>query len=1052
MLGDLSLDPLRTALKDRYLLGDELGRGAMSVVYAAHDLRYRRDVAVKVLRSDVGSVIGTDRFLREIGIVARLQHPHILPLLDSGEAGGLLYYVMPSVEGGSLRDHLDGSRQLPIPEAVRIAREVASALACAHEHGVIHRDIKPANILLSSGVAIVADFGIARALADVGYEDLRTGGMVIGTPGYMSPEQSVGDRIDGRSDIFSLGCVLYEMLAGERPFTGPTPQAITARVVHAPVPPLRVVRGSIPPALEHIIERALAKHAADRFPTAAELVRALEGVQAGSAPREAEAAALRRRRVIAGGLAAVGAVGLVAALSMDAVRDRLGRLGGSVADTTRLAVFPLDQDERSEARTIHDHLLHTALSRWRGISLVEHYQVADVLRRNGPVTSDDDASTRAVALGAGRYVRGRTVIVGDSVDATVAVFDIGNPVPLERVTERLPLAPAAAAAGYDRLARKLLLRGGDADLAANEAVGERSLPALQAFGRAQRALDEWDLAAADSALQAAVQFDPNDARANLWLAQVRVWRVSPVTSWAIVAERAAAAAPALSERERRLAEALVFIAHRQYASACSVYDTLRQRNDRDFAAWFGLGECRRLDRFVVPMPSSPSGWGYRSSYHAAMEAYTTAFEVLPSVHRGFERGAFERLRVLLLLSTSLVQGLGVVGSDTTMFYARPALQGDTLALIPYPWQVISAGGAAAIPPGFEAALERQRMRFRQIADRWSAAFPRSSGAKEAVAMALELQGDRAAIDTIRLARRLATDSARALRLAGAEALLLLKFGTPDHPGDLRAARALADSVLSNDANDGVEPELLWSLAALLGRCDRAEELARRTRHSSTMGIPPRIVTEADALIARASLGCPTTPPAANMAALVSMIDREYRAAAQAERARVDEMLLFRPALLAQELDSAVIARMASNGSHPLLRAAGALVRHDTVGARTALTGFEAESRAGSVTMTADFAYPGARLWAAIGDTAAAIAMLDQSLSDAPSYDPSTLSEDGAVVGSFVRAVILRSRLASARRDVPQAERWGTAARILWGDADPELNEMVRRTGSPRGRR
>jgi serine/threonine-protein kinase len=268
---------LTSALADRYRIERELGRGGMATVYLAHDLRHGRDVAIKVLHPDLGAALGGDRFLTEIRTTARLQHPHILPLLDSGDAGGLLYYVMPVVTGESLRVRLTRGRQLPIPEAVRIAREVASALDYAHRHGVIHRDIKPENILLHDGQALVADFGIALAVQQAGGQRMTQTGLSLGTPQYMSPEQAMGERtIDARSDVYALGAVTYEMLTGEPPFTGPSIQAIVARLVSEDPRPLVVQRKSIPDHVEAAVLRALEKLPADRFASAAEFAAALD--------------------------------------------------------------------------------------------------------------------------------------------------------------------------------------------------------------------------------------------------------------------------------------------------------------------------------------------------------------------------------------------------------------------------------------------------------------------------------------------------------------------------------------------------------------------------------------------------------------------------------------------------------------------------------------------------------------------------------------------------------------------------------------------------------
>jgi TolB-like protein/Tfp pilus assembly protein PilF len=267
---------LESGLAGRYLLERELGQGGMAVVFLAQDLRHDRKVALKVLRPDLSAAIGAERFLREIKLAAGLTHPHILPVYDSGDAGGLLFYVMPNMEGRSLRERLERERQLPLAEALTVTREVASALDYAHRHHVVHRDIKPENILLHDGSAMVADFGIGKALSAEG--SLTQTGMVMGTPTYMSPEQASGDvDVDGRTDLYSLACVLFEMLTGEPPFTGATAQAIIAKRFVSPIPKVRVTR-DVPEAVDDALTRALARTPVDRFPTAAQFVEALRQV------------------------------------------------------------------------------------------------------------------------------------------------------------------------------------------------------------------------------------------------------------------------------------------------------------------------------------------------------------------------------------------------------------------------------------------------------------------------------------------------------------------------------------------------------------------------------------------------------------------------------------------------------------------------------------------------------------------------------------------------------------------------------------------------------
>ena len=270
-------DRLSAALVGHYQIEREIGQGGMATVYLAHDVRHDRKVALKVLRPELSAILGGERFLHEIRTTANLQHPHILPLHDSGEADGIVYYVMPFVQGESLRGRLNREKQLPVEDAIRIAREVADALDYAHRQGVVHRDIKPENILLHDGRAQVADFGIALAVSSAGGGTRMTDtGMSLGTPHYMSPEQAMGEReISAKSDIYALGCVLYEMLVGEPPFTGPTAQAIIARVVTEEPRSLKIQRRSIPPHVEAVTRKALEKLPADRFASAAQFAAAL---------------------------------------------------------------------------------------------------------------------------------------------------------------------------------------------------------------------------------------------------------------------------------------------------------------------------------------------------------------------------------------------------------------------------------------------------------------------------------------------------------------------------------------------------------------------------------------------------------------------------------------------------------------------------------------------------------------------------------------------------------------------------------------------------------
>lgn len=275
----MSQAELQAALHGRYEIERELGAGGMALVYVARDLQRDRRVALKALRPELGmGAIAAERFLREIRLTARLVHPHILPLLDSGDADGRLWYAMPLIEEESLRGRLEREGRLPVEEALQLTGEVADALAYAHEQGILHRDIKPENILLSGGHALVSDLGIARAIREGVGERITSAGMAVGTPAYMSPEQAAADRaLDPRSDLYSLACVTHEMLVGQPPFVGATTQAMLARRLNQPLPSLRVDRPEIPESVELALRRALAPERADRFATVPEFARALTG-------------------------------------------------------------------------------------------------------------------------------------------------------------------------------------------------------------------------------------------------------------------------------------------------------------------------------------------------------------------------------------------------------------------------------------------------------------------------------------------------------------------------------------------------------------------------------------------------------------------------------------------------------------------------------------------------------------------------------------------------------------------------------------------------------
>ncbi len=354
------------ALGDRYAIERELGRGGMATVYLARDLKHDRWIALKVLAPELGALVGRERFLREIQTAAQLQHPHILPVFDSGETAGLLWYTMPYVEGESLRDLLRRQGKLPVAEAVRLGQDIASALQAAHDKGVIHRDVKPENVLLSHGQALVADFGIARTAPAAGAHQLTQTGLSLGTPAYMSPEQASGEQdLDGRADIYALGCLLYELLAGRPPYTGPTAGALVAKHIVEPVPALRRTRPEVPASLAAVVAKAMAKDPADRFATAEGFRQALASpTPAAATPLRLGGRPLRQwlQRPLRGLVpAVVGALALVAGL---------GYLSQKPRSPTRqmLAVLPFENLGAAADQYFADGLTDEITSRLASVS------------------------------------------------------------------------------------------------------------------------------------------------------------------------------------------------------------------------------------------------------------------------------------------------------------------------------------------------------------------------------------------------------------------------------------------------------------------------------------------------------------------------------------------------------------------------------------------------------------------------------------------------------------------------------------------------------------
>jgi tetratricopeptide (TPR) repeat protein len=670
-------DCLSRALRERYALERELGRGGMATVYLARDLKHQRQVALKVLRPDISALIGAERFVREIAIVAKLAHPHVLPLHDSGVADGHLYYVMPFVEGESLRARLERERQLPVEDAVRIGEEVADALAHAHSRGVVHRDIKPENILLESGHAVVADFGIARVLSETGGTRLTDTGLAIGTAGYMSPEQASGETsLDERADVYSAGCVVYEMLSGEPPHTGPTPQVVLARALTESVRPLTAVREAVSPQLDLAVRKALAKSPADRYASAAEFKAALRAAM--TAPVAGGARRIPPRRTVR--KSALLTLAVIAAIAV------LGLVWQSLPGTSdqglRLAVFPF-MATAAPAREYSERLpdlLATVLDGTPGVRVADPWSLWSGLRpergaRAQSPAGVDDASRRARRAHAGMFLLG-SIEMGSAATlaVTTRVYRVGRPDAVHTLTQTAhedSVGPLAHRLAVDLITR--MRPGQTVSVPELEGFTTRSPDAIKAYLRAKEAMRRGQVDSADAEIDAAIRADTAFAVALVEAVRVKSWtqfmRGQFFTGLVDLLDRAERYTDSLSPRNRLRLQASRASVRTEGAKAVAATREILAIDSTDLDAWIGLAYYHRV-----------YGWQYGAGESEATEALEKAI-ALDSSH--------------VPALTSLINGLQMVDdpraarygellrrADTSSALARGALLGNRVLMMP----------------------------------------------------------------------------------------------------------------------------------------------------------------------------------------------------------------------------------------------------------------------------------------------------------------------------------------------------------------------------------
>ncbi len=587
------IERLHTLLGSRYVIERELGHGGMAVVYLAHDDRFDRSVAVKVLRPEIAASLGPERFLREIDIAAKFQHPNIVPLFDSGSVDGLLYYVMPFIEGESLADRLDRESQLSLAESLAVAKDVAAALAYSHGHGVVHRDIKPHNIMLTGERAVVTDFGVAHALEQSGGERLSETGVAIGTPEYMSPEQAAGvTKVDGRSDIYALGCVLYEMLSGDPPFTGRTPQAILARQMQERTPSLEVVRPELPLAVFDVVERALAKVPAERFQSAGEFTEALDTVQLDVRLRFRPSR--WRSRVVTPALVAV--VALIAWFGWDLVDGRNVSLSES-----RMMAFPIEVSGASTnaGSDLGVDIVTAMAGVLDGWGDMRWFDARDVLDPEDLAAGRLNARAKrrlARAQGAAYFTSGRLIVGADSARLFLDLYHVNEPEPVDRTTaagppqDYLPLGVVAAPA----LLLSLLPEDQAAEVAS---IHGRSSPAIQAFVQGELSYRRGQYRTAISHYEAALEKDSLFALAAFKAAAAATFTDEIKAALRLI-RSAVLGVERLAPRDRSMVLGLRHYLAGDADSALAHLKAARDMDDRRPDAWMAIGQ---VYRHLIPM-------------------------------------------------------------------------------------------------------------------------------------------------------------------------------------------------------------------------------------------------------------------------------------------------------------------------------------------------------------------------------------------------------------------------------------------------------------------
>jgi hypothetical protein len=1020
---------LQDALGSTHRLDRELEAGGMSRLFLATDVRLNRQVVVKVLPPDLVSTASIARFKREIELTVRLQHPHILPIITSGSYDDVLYYITPYIRGESLRERIAREGRLPLEDILKILRDVCGALAFAHQRGIAHRDIKPGNILLAEGHAILADFGVARAVSTTA-TPLTESGVTPGTPAYMAPELPT----DERADLYALGMVAQEMLFGERP------------AQHVAVRQILAQRGRIPGdsrvrlgRLARLVALCLSRQPAERPQSARDLLQRLEAVGAPQTPLLA----------IAG--VAVVVLAFAAHAAAKATSVNLSKTTYALA-----LVSPPDSLGNSVRERLVDRFAD-----WRGINVVDVGGVKwnDKDQRVLPT----NAIAAARKAGAGNLVAIDVARDQDSVRIRVALADVlaDSVEKTRRGTFALQMENGARAMAYRRLISDLLRDGDELPWHSQSDSSSASLLGWREYDRGRALVKVWQLAAAADAFRSSIAADASNGVVHLWLARVLAWDdTSSRPQVRTEAARALAERSSLTARDVAHAEALRSFGDGDGATACATFRRLAKADSTDFQSWIGLGDCQTRDRFVVRDSKTLTGFVFRSSFEDAARSYKRAAQLLElDAGSEFYGWLLGRLSAVLYSTTNRVRTGFYYDRDTIFFGAFQYLDHDSVAFAPHALRDFASRTGDPPLHLIEAAALRNRNALRTSAEAWVRAFPSDPAAYDTLARWSEISGGYAMIagrqtptvELLERARFLSHDSVQRLRLAIGEVRVLVKESRFDK------AQALADSLRrSGMESHNRDVAGIVGIAVLLGRVHDAIPLIPLSPGDHRVQLPdgrfwiaPRPISEAAAaLMTYAAFGVSAETVHVH-ARETSQLIHSY-VPDSGEAARIEGVLVTRPLLYLRTRDLTP-DEFRLESPNEIARAVFAVARGDTADGRRRLQRLKVVEQGKSPGNDIRAAIPVAQTWLALRDTAEAIRRLDAVLRTLPVLDLRLLTEveEPALL---VRTLALRAELAAGLGDSPTALSYSNAVLTLWKNADSVLNPVLQSMRSIQSRR